>query len=128
MTAGTVYTAYLALLLLTAMLAAWLASVAWRRRRAPAASALAVLLAGVTWWSLSFALELLPVFELARLFWFKLMFIGVVVVPAAFLVFALQFTGFGHRATRTVLLLLAIEPARAARCSASLSRFGRRRP
>jgi diguanylate cyclase (GGDEF)-like protein len=108
MTAGTAYTAYLALLLLSAMLAAWLASVAWRRRHAPAASALTVLLVGVIWWSLSFALLL--VFEPARLFWFKLMFVGVVAVPAAFFVFALQFTGFGHRATRTVLLLLAIEP------------------
>src|SRR3972149_482548 len=108
MTAETAHTAYVALLLLTALFAAWVATVAWRRRRAPAALPLAIKLVGATWWSLSFALELLPVFEPTRLFWFKLMFAGVVVVPAGFLAFALQFSGFGRYVNRTTVALLAI--------------------
>jgi len=110
MSADIVYTVYIALLLVTALLAAWIASVAWRRRHAPAALPLAITLVGATWWSLSFALELLPVFEPTRLFWFKLMFAGVVVVPAGFLAFALQFSGFGRYVNRGTVALLAIEP------------------
>jgi len=110
MSAEAAYAFYIALLLLTAPLAAWVASVAWRRRRAPAALALTVLLIGASWWSLAFALELLPVFDPTPLFWFKLMFVGVVTIPAAFLVFALQFTGFARYVSRTTVALLLIEP------------------
>lgn len=110
MSAEFAYTLYITLLLLTAPLAAWVASVAWRRRRAPAALALTLILAGASWWSLTFALELLPVFRPLPLFWFKLMFVGVVVIPAAFLVFALQFTGFGRYVSRLTIALLTIEP------------------
>lgn len=110
MSAENAYALYIGLLLLTVPLAGWISLTAWRRRAAPGALALAVILGGAAWWSLCFALELLPVADPMPLFWFKLMFAGVVVVPAAFLVFGLEYAGYHRYVNRAVLGFLTIEP------------------
>jgi len=110
MSSETVYALYIGLLLLTVPLAGWISLAAWRRRAAPGALALAVILGGAAWWSLSFAIELLPVVDPIPIFWFKLMFAGVVVVPAAFFVFGLEYAGYHRYVNRTILALLTVEP------------------
>ncbi|MCK7546266.1 hypothetical protein MLC59_19090 [Marinobacter bryozoorum] len=44
------------------------------------------------------------------LFWFRLMFVGVGLLPASLLVFVLQYTGMEDRVSRRLLLFLSIEP------------------
>ncbi|GGY58997.1 diguanylate cyclase [Marinobacter zhanjiangensis] len=95
-----------------------LARYAWVRREVPAARAVAAMMAGISWWTLCYALELLHAFEpglvpepeAMPLFWFKLMFVGVCVLPAAFLIFVLQYTGVRERISPRLVFWLAVEP------------------
>lgn len=105
-------------LFLSFLLTLPLALYAWKRREVPAAKAVAITMAGVSWWTLCYALELLNYFEPdlvpepggLRLFWFRVMFIGVGAVPAAFLVFVLQYTGVRERISARLVCWLAVEP------------------
>jgi PAS domain S-box-containing protein len=80
----------------------------WRRRIAAGALAFMVLAAGTALWCLAYALENV-VGELAvKVFWIKIQYLGVVVIPPAWLVFSLRFTGLDRLLSgRTTVLLAA---------------------
>ena len=105
------FTPYLLLPLLAAILLGALAFFGWRRRPAPGASAFVLLMLSVAEWSLGNALELGTADLPGKIFWLYIEYIGIVALPAAWLIFALQYTERGNWLTRRTLTLLAVEPA-----------------
>ena len=93
-----------ALVSLTASIATW-------RRSAPGSSALSLLLLAMAIWAGSYATRWMDIAGETKLFWFKVMFIGVASVPTLFLVFTLGLTHNGYWLTPRRLLLLSIQPA-----------------
>ncbi|MFB6173389.1 MAG: histidine kinase N-terminal 7TM domain-containing protein [Halobacteriales archaeon] len=83
---------------------------ALRLRDRAGARPLAALMAGATVWALGAAAQLTATTPAATAFWWTLSRVGVVVVPAAWFAFALEYTGYGERLTAPVLGLLAVEP------------------
>ncbi len=93
-----------ALVSLTASIATW-------RRSAPGSSALSLLLAAMAIWAGGYATRWMDISVAAKLFWFKVMFIGVSAVPTLFLVFALGITHNESWLTTRRLILLSLQPA-----------------
>jgi diguanylate cyclase (GGDEF)-like protein/PAS domain S-box-containing protein len=87
-----------------------IASMIARRRSAPGASALSLLLLGMVIWSACYATRWLDISVEAKAFWFRVMFIGVVSLPTLFLTFALHFTRHESWLTPRNLVLLSIQP------------------
>jgi PAS domain S-box-containing protein len=81
-----------------------------RRRSAPGALTFALLMAAAAEWALAYALSLVSVIRELQVFWVKVRYIGIVIVPGAWLVFALFQAGYGKLVTRRNQILLAIEP------------------
>ncbi|MFL7791745.1 MAG: histidine kinase N-terminal 7TM domain-containing protein [Anaerolineae bacterium] len=81
-----------------------------RRRSTPGATAFSLLMAAAGEWALTYALSLTSVGKDVQLFWIKVRYIGIVIVPGAWLTFALLQTGYEKWVTRRTLLLLTIEP------------------
>ena len=104
------HTYYAVLLFAITPVLVWGAVMAWRRKQAPGASAFVLATAGNLWWTLCYALHLSNAAQPAPYFWLKLMFVGVVVIPAAFFVFVLQYTNRKNWVSRRIIVLLFIEP------------------
>jgi PAS domain S-box-containing protein len=82
---------------------------AWRQRPEPGATPLVVLLLGQSWWSASIIFKLQAVELPGKLFWTNIAVFGVVVIPVAWLLFALEYTGRDrYIRPRNVGLLLVI--------------------
>ncbi|MBI5117657.1 PAS domain-containing protein [Candidatus Poribacteria bacterium] len=79
---------------LTGIAMAVLAVYVFWRRPTPEGRALALLMAGVAIWSNLYMLELTAIELPAKLFWAKLKYIGIVIVPPAWLLFAIQYAGY----------------------------------
>lgn len=104
------YTPYALPLVITAAISAVVALMAWRRRRVPGAITLLVFMLAVVEWSLVNVLELgSPELEV-KLFWANLEYLGIVIIPVMWLVFALQYTGREKHLTRRNLVLLLSIP------------------
>ena len=98
-------------LFLAAIILMLIALYVWRRRRgAPGATAFVTLMVAGATWGAAYALSLgatdLPV----KIFWGNVKYTGTLLVPAAWLVFALRYTGRVKTMTRPIVALLAIEP------------------
>lgn len=81
-----------------------------RRRGSPAGLSLAVLLTSAAWWAASYALELSTTDLASRSRWGDLKYVGICLLPPAFLVFVVQYTGRRSLVTPRRMLLLAVEP------------------
>jgi PAS domain S-box-containing protein len=103
-------TPYILPLVVTAILLVPLALLLRRRRGAPGVGPLAALITGIALWSLAYAFSLAQVALSAQLFWANVSFLGIGLVPASWLAFALEYVGLGAWLTRRRLALLAIEP------------------
>jgi PAS domain S-box-containing protein len=101
---------YIATLVLAAAVASVLTSIAWRYRDTPGAPAFALLMLTVVVWSLAYAFELSSASLPAKLFWTRVEYVGIVVLPAAWFAFACQYTGHASWMGRRAIALLAIEP------------------
>ncbi|MCZ7547372.1 MAG: PAS domain-containing protein [Anaerolineae bacterium] len=98
-------------LLAGAVAAAVLARLASARRPAPGALPFMVFALGLAAWLLCYALGVASVDFAARLFWIKMLYVGVTATPAAWLVFSVAYTGRQAWLTRRNLALLAVHPA-----------------
>lgn len=98
------------LLVLGGVLLAGLALSVARRRQAVAGRPLAVLLLAAAWWGLAGAVELSVADPSTRVLWGDLKYVGIVLVPPAWLVFVLLFTGRRSWVSARTLALLAVEP------------------
>lgn len=83
-----------------------------RLRRAPGAYALAVAIFAAAFWSLTYALELNSQSESWSLFWAKVEYLAIPLIPVSWFVFVIQFTRQDNWFPRRplALLLLAIIP------------------
>lgn len=97
-------------LLLSATLCAMVAFLVWRRRQAPGALPLAILIMGTGIWSLAYAISMLYTTLAGQLFWVNLMYLGVVLVPGSWLLFALEYTGQSTQVRVKQIMFLLIEP------------------
>ncbi len=96
--------------LMVADVAALLAVFIWRRRSAPGAKSSALLMAAIAEWALAYTFELAATDVTDKLIWAKVEYIGIVLIPLAWLAFALAYTGRGRILSRRNLALLAIHP------------------
>jgi PAS domain S-box-containing protein len=83
---------YILLLMSSAAVCAFSASIAWARRRLPGARWVSIFLGAQCIWSLTYALFWAAP-EASRLTWLNMTYFGVVVVPVAFFMFTLYQTG-----------------------------------
>lgn len=101
---------YLFSLFITFFLATFLAGAMWRRRAAPGAGPLALLMGSLAFWTLCYMVSLSFTALEVQLFWANLAFFSIVLIPLNWLIFALFYTNQGHLLTRRRLLLLLIMP------------------
>lgn len=113
------YVFFTLLLLASAAITLGLGLYAFRRRgQVRGAGALTLQMAGTTWWTLSYALTIATLrwfpeglgFLPAPMFWFRTVFMGVVISTTAFFIFTLQFVDQGHWVNRYTLGALLVEP------------------
>lgn len=105
-----VNTVYAALLVFSAVIAAFISGVILRRRSAPGAAFLFLFLIGVQIWSLTYAMHWLSTRPEDRLFWLDATYLGVVIAPTSMVVFILRFTRPGHGFRGWKMSWLAFEP------------------
>lgn len=101
---------YLPLMLLAAVVGTGFALFAWRTRHRTGAKALTVFLLGASFWALAEGLTLAVGQYQAMTFWMRVALSLSVVVPPAWLVFALEYTGTRRRISRPLLAALVVEP------------------
>jgi len=103
-------TPYAIVLLFTAGISAMVSFMAWRRHTAPSGMSLTLLMLAVTEWALTGALEAAAVEQPVKIFWSKLLYLGVQSAPLLLLIFAAQYTHQDKWLTRRSMVLLWIMP------------------
>jgi PAS domain S-box-containing protein len=101
---------YTILLTMAAALSAALALYAWRRRAVPGVTVFILLMLAVVEWSLTYALELASTDLPTKILMDRLEFLGANIVPTAWLILVLQYTGREKWLTLRNLALLSVEP------------------
>ncbi len=91
--------------------AAALTVMAWRQRPKAGAEPFAVLMAAGTWWVATSSIGLFTLDASRRLVLHQLEWVGLVVIPLAWLLFALEYTSRDEYVTRRNVGLLAVVPA-----------------
>ncbi len=104
------YHPYTVLLIVSSFLSFGVAFIAWRRRGAPGAVMMVVSSLALTIWASCYALVWMNAAFAAQLFWFNLMYLGVVTAPLSFFVLVLQVIQKDRWLTRRRILLLCLEP------------------
>jgi len=112
MEAGAFASGYRILLFIGVVFAALMFALIWRSRHAAGSPSLLAKISGEILWMFFYALHLSGFVHPASepYFWSKMMFLGVVVVPAAFLVWTAHYTHRDAWVTRRAIVLLSIEP------------------
>jgi diguanylate cyclase (GGDEF)-like protein/PAS domain S-box-containing protein len=82
----------------------------WRRRGSPGRNSLCLAILATAAWSFAYALELSAMTTGDRVLWGALKYVGITLLPAAWLMFALQYTGRIGRPSPRFIGALAIEP------------------
>ncbi|GAB4265935.1 MAG: histidine kinase N-terminal 7TM domain-containing protein [Candidatus Promineifilaceae bacterium] len=82
----------------------------WRRRNSHGARPFLPLMLGITIWLFCNGVEAGFTNETARLFWNNMQYLGIVMVPTAWFLFAATYTGRSKWVTQKSLSLLLIEP------------------
>jgi PAS domain S-box-containing protein len=110
MNANTNYT-YSLLLLIAGAISLATMQVAWKRRHVvPYATPLAIFSLGTALWALPYAVHWADLFRFSEFFWVDMTYFGVIIVPTAFLAFALSYTDKAHWLSKRTILLLTIVP------------------
>jgi PAS domain-containing protein len=98
------------LLALAALATAGLAGVAWRHRDRPGALSFTAAMVGVTVWNLTDVLAMTQT-GASHLFWERVQWFAIAVVPSLLFLFMAEFTGYGSYLSRRVVALLFAVPA-----------------
>lgn len=83
---------------------------AWRERPQPGAVPLAFFMAGQSWWSATLFFRITATGLEAKIFWVDISWAGIVIIPVAWLLFSLEYTGYSQYVTRRNIALLSIIP------------------
>ena len=109
---GLQFTPFLMPIIGAAIVLTLLAIYAWRQSENTAGAdvffALVILSA---WWCYTYALELMTTDPGVMLFWVKLEWISIALLPVAWLLFALTYAGYGRRVNLSAITLLSMVPA-----------------
>lgn len=97
-------------LAITALISGALALYTWRNRRTAGATPLSILMFILFQWTTSYIFQLAGLDLYTKIFWAKVMFLGVVTTPLAWLVFALEYTGRKTWVNKQRFALLSILP------------------
>lgn len=84
---------------------------AWRRRHAPGAAGLLIMMSSVAVWTFTYAIRWLQSDPALQHFWLSATYLGVVMVPIGLVFLAAAVTNHTFLLNRRTLLLLLIEPA-----------------
>ena len=104
------YTPYASPLALAALISAILAIYIWDRRDVPGAKPTAMLMVALFVWSAGYLLEFMGADLATKLFWAKVQYFGIAILPVALLLFALEFSGRHLWLTIPRFLALAFLP------------------
>ncbi len=102
------YIAYVIILIGSSVIACLLLIRIWALRSTPGAYGLAISVASVAEWSLTYAMEIVRTDMAQKIFWAKMEFIGISFVAVGMFIFAMHFSGRGTWITypRAILLLM----------------------
>jgi PAS domain S-box-containing protein len=92
-------------------ISAFIGLACWRRRERPGAVALFVFICGILIWSFGLGMNILPLGQDWETFWTAVAFLGTAIIPPAWLIFALQYSGKEHVVTPTTVAFIAAVPA-----------------
>ena len=110
--AGWQFTPFLLPVLGAAILSAILAIYAWQQREgAPGTWVFVTLVSLTAWWCFTYALELATTDPATMLLWVRLEWIAIALLPVAWFLFALVYTGHGRYVTLRNVGALVILPA-----------------
>jgi PAS domain S-box-containing protein len=82
----------------------------WRRRSVPGAPPLLALCIAASLWSFAYALELSSVGSPIAFVWARIQYLGIMALPVAWVIFALQYTNHHHWLNRRTLAALLLIP------------------
>lgn len=99
------------ILFMVAALYGMLGLYAWRRRRTPILMPFLGLMLAMGVWSLGYGMEISTQAMIVKIFWAKVQYFGVVIVPVLWLEFAFEYTGRESLLTPRNQFLLRILPA-----------------
>jgi len=109
--AGWQFTPFILPVLGAAVLSAVLAVYAWRQREdAPGTLVFVALIALSAWWSFTYALELATTDPATMLLWVKLEWVSIALLPVAWFLFSLVYSGYGRFVTLRNAGLLILLP------------------
>ena len=108
---GLQATPFVVPLILASVLSIGIGVAIWRRRPAPGVMPFIVLTGAVAFWSAMNAVELVQTSLNAKFFFSSLQYFGITAAPAAWMLFAAEYTGREAWITRRNILLLMIEPS-----------------
>jgi PAS domain S-box-containing protein len=86
------------------------AFLAWRERPEPGATPLTAILVGQCWWSAFLIFQLQAETLEAKVLWVNVSWIGVVVIPVAWFLFSMDYTGKDHYVRPRYVALLSVIP------------------
>lgn len=92
------------------VIAGMLAVTVWARRQVLGAAPFTVVLLAVAAWSFAYVMELLSTDVASTLFWARISYFGIEVLPVAWILFCLEYSGNERWSTRSVLAALAVVP------------------
>lgn len=101
---------YVVMLILASASGMVASGVALARWRSHGATALIIMMGGLSFWSLTYAFHWVSLEPEWKYFWLNMTYVGVVTVPASLLVFACQYAGRDSWITPSRLALFFVEP------------------
>jgi diguanylate cyclase (GGDEF)-like protein/PAS domain S-box-containing protein len=101
---------YFYALIIAAIVSTVVAVSAWKRRSAIEAKSVIFLMSSLAVWAFTYAIHWIVRDPSAKSFWLNATYLGVVTSPAAFLLFALQYTNRGILVTKKTVFILSIIP------------------
>ncbi len=104
------FTPYALPVIISAVVAFFVGLIAWRRRPAPGATPLTLLIGVVIYWSFWNALELCALNKATKVFSVRMAYLGIVWVMLLWLVFVLEYTNRSYWVTRKSLFWLSVIP------------------
>jgi signal transduction histidine kinase len=110
----TVFTGIKLLLVVTVGICVTVGILAWRERPEPGAAPLAVLMVGVCWWAVALFFRLDASGRSEKILWFDAGWLGISLIPVAWLLFSVEYTGNSQYLTRRRMIVLVIVPVASA--------------
>ena len=104
------YSPFILPLLVSALISGWIMIYSWQRGTAPGIGTLTVMAFAILEWSIGYALEIAGIGLETKVFWGKLQYIGITLVPVSWAAFAYYHTRQGVRSNWRNLAMLMLVP------------------